>query len=72
MGIRTNFLPGDSVWVMFQNRPEHFTVVTVKITIPEDMNTKIVYVIATDVGPNEYDSSKVFGTKEELKQSIFG
>lgn len=71
MGIRSDFLPGDCVWVMFQNRPEHFKVVTVKITIPEDMNTKIVYVLATDVGPNEYDSSKVFGTKEELKKSIF-
>jgi len=72
MGIRTEFLPGDCVWVMFRNRPEQFKVVTIKITIPEDMNTKIVYVLATHVGQNEYDSSEVFETKEQLKQSIFG
>lgn len=72
MGIRTDFLPGQYVWIMFQNRPERFAVVTVKITILEDMDIKVIYTLATDVGPNEYDSSKVFATKEELKQSIFG
>ena len=72
MGIRTDFMPGDCVWVMFQNRPERFVVVMVKITIHENMDVQVIYTLATDVGPNEYDSSKVFGTKEDLKQSIFG
>lgn len=72
MGIRSDFLPGNCVWVMFQNRPERFVVVMVKITIHEDMDVHVIYTLATDVGQKEYDSSKVFATKEELKQSIFG
>ncbi len=44
----------------------------VKITIHENMDVQVLYTLATDVGPNEYDSSKVFATKEELKKSIFG
>lgn len=72
MEIRSDFLPGNCVWVMFQNRPERFVVVMVKITIHENMDVHVIYTLATDVGPNEYDSTKVFATKEELKESIFG
>lgn len=72
MEIRTEFLPGNCVWIMVQNRPEYVKVVKIKITIPEDMDTKIVYTLATSIGPNEYDSSEIFQTKELLKKSIFG
>lgn len=72
MEIRSDFLPGHCVWVMFQNRPERFVVENVKITILANMEVSVIYTLTTDVGPNEYDSSKVFATKEELKQSIFG
>lgn len=72
MEIRSDFLPGHCVWVMFQNRPERFVVVMVRITITETMEKSVVYTIATDVGPIEYDSTKVFATREELKESIFG
>ena len=72
MEIRSDFLPGHCVWVMFQNRPERFVVIMVRITIHEDMGVNVTYTLATDVGPNEYDSTKVFATREELKESIFG
>ena len=71
MEIRNDFLPGNYVWVMFQNRPERFVVDNVKITILANMDVHVIYTLATNVGPNEYDSTKVFATKEELKESIF-
>lgn len=72
--INIKFLPQQSVWVMYNNRPVEAVVNSVKISIEHySMPVKIEYGISMENGHGAtYSEESVFATREELKESIFG
>lgn len=72
--IHFKFVPKQSVWVMYENRPVEAVVSSVKISIEHhSLPAKISYSIAMKNGHGAtYSEKSVFATKEELKESIFG
>ena len=72
--IHFKFVPQQSVWVMYENRPVEAVVSSVKISIEHhSMPAKILYGIEMKNGHGAtYSEKSIFATKEELKESIFG
>lgn len=68
------FLPNESVWVMYENRPVEAVVESVKISIEHrSIPAKIEYGISMKNGNGTtFREESIFATKEELKESIFG
>lgn len=72
--IHFKFVPQQTVWVMYENRPVEAEVISVRISIEHhSLPTKIEYGIMTKNGLGaKYSEESIFATREELKQSIFG
>lgn len=71
--IHFKFVPQQSVWVMYENRPVEAVVNSVVISIEHhSMPAKIVYGIEMKNGHGAtYKEEFLFATKEELKESLF-
>lgn len=75
MEIRTNFMPGDSVWIMDANRPIQRTITCTRVFASFD--DKDGFVISVH---HSFDrehrfftpEQNVAATKDELKKIIFG
>ena len=72
--IHFKFVPQQTVWLMFANRPVEAVVNSVKISIEHHSSpAKIEYGISMKNGNGAtYREESIFATKEELKKSIFG
>lgn len=75
MDIHLEFVPGDSCWVMCQNRPIELIVDTVSIYVGLDhsqIKVGIEYGLGSGSFGGKYRREDMCHTKEELKQKIFG
>ena len=72
--IHFKFVPQQSVWVMYENRPIEAVVNSVKISIEHhSLPARIEYGISMKSGNGAtFSEEYIFATKEELKESIFG
>ncbi len=75
MEIRTNFMPGDSVWIMESNRPVQKTITCTKAAAYfDDKNRFVISVHHSFDREHKYfmPEQSVAATKEKLKELIFG
>ena len=75
MEIRTKFMPGDSVWIMEANKPTQKTITCIKsVAYFDDENRFVISVHYSFDREHAFltPEQNVAGTKEELKQIIFG
>lgn len=67
--IYFKFVPNDIVWVMQNNVPVQRRIISVNISINANMDKTTKYVLE---GIGSVDGAKVYETKKELKEYIFG
>jgi hypothetical protein len=68
MKIETKYNPTDTVWIMYDNKPQQAYVQMVITNTPENGLTKTCYALHGIAGyPNE---DEMFPTKEALLQSL--
>ena len=75
MEIRTKFMPGNSVWIMEANKPTQKTITCTKaVAYFDDENRFVISVHHSFDREHAFltPEQNVAGTKEELKQIIFG
>lgn len=75
MEIRTNFMPGDSVWIMEANTPVKKTITCTKVVAYLDDEKRPVISVHHSFDENHQyltPEQNVAATKEELRKKIFG
>ena len=75
MEIRTNFMPGDSVWIMESNQPTIKTITCTRVFVYfDDINRFILSVHHSFDKDHKYftPEQNVAATKDELKEKVFG
>lgn len=72
--IDTKFHPGQKVWVMFENKPKEAKISSVEIRLLVNADKPFIYYeVSFGYGwEGRYSESRIFATKEELKEAIFG
>lgn len=70
------FKPGSFVWVMIDNEPCELTVEKIKICVTLNYDGDVVifktYSCSRGHLGGKYGEADLYGSKEELKQAIFG
>lgn len=75
MEIRTNFMPGDSVWIMEANKPTQKTITCTNVAVYfDDKEGVVISVHHSFDREHKYftPEQNVAATKEALKKIIFG
>lgn len=72
--IHFKFVPEQMVWIMYNNKPIEAKINAIAITIEHhSLPAKIEYTLEMPGATGtKICEDKIFATKEELKQSIFG
>ena len=72
--IRFKYVPEQMVWIMYNNRPVEAKVTAIAITIEHhSLPARIEYTLEMPGAMGtKMGEDKIFATKEELKESIFG
>lgn len=75
MEIRTNFMPGDSVWIMESNKPIQKTITCTRVAAYFDNENRFIISVHHSFDEKHKfftPEQNVTATREELKKIIFG
>ena len=69
MDIKTRFKPGDSVWIMYMNKPENRVVAAIRCQFYRTYSN-INYIFETNSTVISKTETEVYATKQELLEAL--